>query len=310
MVLSLDGYDFGMFAGTLILAFIVITFCKIIIIRTLGQAKSTYLAYILAPAIITLIAAFGLYDTREPEWKSAFFTYLPAILAFLATDILRSNLSGEKTKLKNVITFIVCVLFVATPSHFVIKGMKLDNTSTNISKDKFFADAAQEGIDELKAKNSFQGQPQNMEQYEEQLENAKNFVVEMAQDGAKDEIAGVFFGYSARWTYGYEQHCSKYKVGIPKLIKAFHKKHDEIKEKILAHTNVGKISKDPTKEIYLSMSEILANDVKNEFDVSKKDSGLSDAEICTNINVIAEDLIESMNFETMFPEVYQQIMSW
>lgn len=116
--------DLGFIVGSLIGVLLSVSLVKLILSKIIKKGSVVlYGAYLLSMVFITVLAAYGLADGHSPQWKAAFFSYLPAHLIWLLYDLLKAKLftdsKSPKVFSKEAMKRFAVFMVIAAPGCFM-----------------------------------------------------------------------------------------------------------------------------------------------------------------------------------------------
>ena len=98
----------GSLFGSLMVVLLTVSIAKTILSKFLKGGFALYAPYLLSMVFVTVLGAYGLADGHSPQWKAAFFSYLPGHLIWLLYDLLKPKRFPDAIK-PAIICSINCV---------------------------------------------------------------------------------------------------------------------------------------------------------------------------------------------------------
>lgn len=128
----------GFLFGSLIGVLLTLSIAKGILYKFIKGGTELYASYLLSMVFATVLGAYGLADGHLPQWKAAFFSYLPGHLIWLLYDFLKLKLFADskspkvfsKEAMKRFAVFLVIALPGCFVAMFLVYGTGLAVTDS------------------------------------------------------------------------------------------------------------------------------------------------------------------------------------
>ena len=129
--------DLWFITGSLVGVLITVSIAKALLSKFIKGGSLLFFSYLLSMIFVTVVGAYGLADGYDPQWKAAFFSYLPGHLIWLSFALLRAKVSmGSKVFSKESMKYSAVVFFVFLPGCFLVIFLAFGTglTTTDSSK--------------------------------------------------------------------------------------------------------------------------------------------------------------------------------